>query len=153
MKLEVTSSLDQLTAVEDWFEQWCSLAIANDMPWLAEYRYALCLILAEGFTNAVRHAHAKHPPETPIRLEISARPEHVQVNIWDYGEPFDPLSLPPYDSSHFDASNAPTGGYGWFLMRKLSDQISYERVISATGDVQNRLSFCKVRPAVAAQSG
>ncbi len=146
MKLEVTSSLDQLTTVEDWFEAWCSLAIARDMAWLADCRYALCLILAEGFTNAVRHAHAQHPPETPIRLEITASPEQVQVDIWDYGAPFDPATLPPYDPSHFTAGNAPTGGYGWFLMRKLSDHISYSRVTSATGEVQNRLSFCKVRP-------
>lgn len=141
--LEVTSSLDQLTHVEDWFEHWCQAAIATDMAWLADYRYALCLVLAEAFTNAVRHAHVQRPPETLIRLEIRADATYIQVDLWDFGDPFDPDQLPPYDPSHVNASNAAIGGYGWFLMRKLSDRLSYTRQLSVTGAMQNCLSFSK----------
>ncbi|MEG3891523.1 ATP-binding protein [Microcoleus sp. Pol10_D6] len=47
------------------------------------------LAVIEGFTNAVRHAHKNLPLETRIEIEIRVFNEHLEVKIWDWGEPFD----------------------------------------------------------------
>ena len=47
------------------------------------------LAVAEGFTNAVRHAHKGLPLETPIKLEVTVFNERLEIKIWDYGQPFD----------------------------------------------------------------
>ncbi len=47
------------------------------------------LALAEGFTNAVRHAHKNIPQEIPIEIEVLLRRNSMEIRIWDYGSAFD----------------------------------------------------------------
>ncbi|WP_026100176.1 ATP-binding protein [Fortiea contorta] len=119
--LTVNSELKQLNRVQQWFEQFCLKHLAQ-VGWSQKQLYALNLALAEGFTNAVRHAHHALPPETSIEIEVSLWVNRLEVKIWDYGKPFNP-----------DAIAEPTpgtlqvGGYGWFLLRRLADRVAYER--------------------------
>jgi serine/threonine-protein kinase RsbW len=127
----VASNLQALNQVLAWFEQ----TYAANVPkkdWLQ------CeLALAEGFTNAIRHAHRGLPPETPIRIEVQLYASQMEIRIWDSGPPFDleerirTLSLKPdYQSG---------GGRGIVLMHKIADRLSYQRT---DGD-RNCLSIVK----------
>lgn len=120
--LVVESRLEALLRVQRWFKEVCA-SIGAEMPWVLEKFDHLNLALAEGFTNAVRHAHGGLPPETPIDINVVCQGDRVDIYIWDQGQPFDPTGLPEPEPGSLNQM----GGYGWFLMRRVADQVSYYR--------------------------
>lgn len=120
--LRVNSDLDVLNQVLKWFEQFWVKYLAKRI-WPENQLYRLQLALAEGFTNAVRHAHQGLPPETPIDLEIVLWEDRLEIRIWDKGKPFDPDTLEEPKPGELREA----GGYGWFLLRRLADRVVYER--------------------------
>jgi serine/threonine-protein kinase RsbW len=130
----VKSDLASLNDLQSWFRHLCR---RHGGRWsnLEDSVYRLNLALAEGFTNAVRHAHAGMPQETSIEVQVAFESEQVEIQIWDAGHPFNPdvLEEPKPGTLRL------TGGYGWFLLRRLVDQVSYDR----TGQ-QNCLRLIKV---------
>lgn len=122
-RLTVESKLTVLTKVQQWFEQFC-LRNVSTFEWPEKQIYQLNLALAEGFTNAVRHAHQELPPETRIDIELVLCSNRIEIRIWDYGKPFNPDALEePIPGTLRE------GGYGWFLLRRLADKVSYERYL------------------------
>jgi serine/threonine-protein kinase RsbW len=119
--LIVNSQLEDLSAVQHWFYTFCSTPDVA-MPWLKSQFDQLNLALAEGFTNAVRHAHVHLPKDTPIGIELSLWADHIEMRIWDQGQPFNPDAL-----QEPKPGTLREGGYGWFLLRRLADNIRYER--------------------------
>ncbi|MEO0769406.1 MAG: anti-sigma regulatory factor [Cyanobacteria bacterium J06649_4] len=120
--LRVHSRLEELVAVQQWFRALIS-QLAEKNPWVNDYFDQLNLALAEGFTNAVRHAHAHLPGSTPIDIELVLYAQQLEIRIFDQGEPFDPDSL-----SEPKPGALREGGYGWFLLRRLADQVTYSRI-------------------------
>lgn len=119
--LTVTSDLTVLTQVQKWFEQFCLQHLPR-FSWPETQLYRLNLALAEGFTNAVRHAHHELPPETTIEIDLTLWDNRIEIRIWDQGKPFNPDSL-----EEPEPGTLREGGYGWFLLRRLADQVVYER--------------------------
>jgi serine/threonine-protein kinase RsbW len=118
--LSVSSHLEELSAVQQWF-QTRIFFLAEGYPWITEQFDQLNLALAEGFTNAVRHAHVNLPSSTPIEIELIVSPEKVEIRIFDQGAPFDPNTL-----GEIQPGVLQEGGYGWFLLRRLADQVTYD---------------------------
>jgi len=83
ISLQVNTDLNALTRVLEWFEQLKELSIPNEVWWKFQ------LALAEGFTNAVRHAHKNLPVETPVQLEIIVFNGRLELKVWDCGPYFD----------------------------------------------------------------
>lgn len=83
IQLTVSTDLQAISQVLDWYEQLNDLPIPQDVVMQGQ------LALIEGFTNAVRHAHQGMPLETPIKLEIRVFEKYLEIRIWDYGKPFD----------------------------------------------------------------
>jgi serine/threonine-protein kinase RsbW len=83
IRLQVKTDLKALAQVLQWYEQLEDLPIPKKI--LEECKVAL----AEGFTNAVRHAHKNMPVETPIELEVAVFNNRLEMRIWDYGQAFD----------------------------------------------------------------
>ncbi|MGB7415629.1 MAG: ATP-binding protein [Thermosynechococcaceae cyanobacterium] len=81
--LQVVSSLDALTDVISWFDQW-SFNLSD--PYL---RIEAQTALIEGFTNVVQHAHTDLPGSTPIEMQIQIDDPLFQIMIWDQGPPYD----------------------------------------------------------------
>jgi len=119
--LMVESDLKLLNQVQQWFEQFCLQYLAK-VGWSESQLYRLNLALAEGFTNAVRHAHYDLPAETTIDIEVSLWIDRLEMRIWDYGKPFDPDAI-----AEPKPGTLQVGGYGWFLLRRLADRVVYER--------------------------
>ncbi len=124
-RLSVSSHLEELSTVQKWFQ-----ALYNDLaaeyPSLNRQFDKLNLALAEGFTNAVRHAHAELPSSTPIEVELwvqlgKSNANIIEIHILDQGPPFDPESL-----NEPEPGSLREGGYGWFLLRRLADQVTYD---------------------------
>ena len=119
--LTIKSELKLLNQVQQWFEDF-SLKYLSQLGWTEGQLYRLNLALAEGFTNAVRHAHRALPPETTIEIEVSLRINKIEIRIWDHGNPFDPDAI-----AEPVPGTLQVGGYGWFLLRRLADRVVYER--------------------------
>lgn len=121
-RLVVDSQLATLNTVQAWFNQ---LVDSPDpgWSWVQSNRDRLNIAVAEGFTNAVRHAHAQLPPETPITIEVSLESDRIAIQIWDQGHPFNPNQL----QEPQPGSLLCEGGYGWFLLRRAVDRVTYQR--------------------------
>lgn len=120
--LVVSSRLDVLNQVQYWFKDVCR-ASDKDTTWVSKYVDRLTIALTEGFTNAVRHAHAELPPDTAINIDLCFGRDRIEICILDHGQPFDPEALQePEPGALLDS------GYGWFLLRRLADRVTYKRL-------------------------
>ncbi|MEM6520840.1 MAG: anti-sigma regulatory factor [Cyanobacteria bacterium P01_C01_bin.70] len=120
--LVVDSQLETLNKVQAWFNRLYS-SLEPELSWVKSSCDRLNIAVAEGFTNAVRHAHAQLPPETPIKIEVALGGDRIDIHIWDHGFPFDPQQL----SEPKPGSLLNDGGYGWFLLRRAVDNVTYRR--------------------------
>ena len=95
-------------------------------PWIEKRDWSCCqLILAEGFTNAVRHAHRDLSVEHLIEIHITLFSDGIEIKIWDEGELFDLLR---YSQDLLRSPNSfELGGRGIFLMKTIATYLSYER--------------------------
>ncbi|MEP0956898.1 anti-sigma regulatory factor [Microcoleus sp. FACHB-1515] len=134
-RLIVQSNICVLTQVQEWFDQFCA-RYTTQLFWLKPQLYPLSLALTEGFSNAVRHAHHDLPIETAIEIDLALWDDRFEIRIWDHGKPFDPNQL-----EEPKPGTLRQGGYGWFLLRRLADQVLYER----DGDERNCLLIVKYR--------
>lgn len=119
--LTVQSDLTLLNKVQKWFEGFC-LKHSSKLCLPDEQRYCLNLALAEGFSNAVRHAHHDLPPATPIDIDVTLWDDRMEIQIWDWGKPFNPDVI-----EEPSPGTLQEGGYGWFLLRRLADKVVYQR--------------------------
>ena len=105
-----------------------------------EVVYACSLALEEVVTNIIRYAHAD-PGAHEIRFGARLTADHVVLEFTDDGREFDPLAAKPPDLRP-PPEERPIGGLGIHLVRKLAEEIEYER----TGG-KNRLTIrIAVRP-------
>ncbi len=118
----VKSDLKSLNDLQAWFRQLCDRYGDQWDRSFDDRVYRLNLALAEGFSNAVRHAHADLPADTAIEVQVALDQQQIEIEIWDTGHPFDPNSI-----TEPQPGTLRKGGYGWFLLRRLVDRVSYDR--------------------------
>jgi serine/threonine-protein kinase RsbW len=86
------------------------------------------LAMAEALNNIVEHAYATDKPRD-ILLNVSITPDRLCFQLCDGGAPLPGLCLPqgalPDRSGPID--DLPEGGFGWFLIRDLTERVAYER--------------------------
>ena len=125
------SDLKALESVLGWFDQFKPSSVRQKV-WLQ------CqLALAEGFTNAVRHAHKDAPEDVSIDLEVTLFPQRLEFRIWDQGPPFD-LEQRLRDQK-LQINPQSGGGRGIAILQKIADHLSYTR----TDDNRNCLLIVK----------
>lgn len=101
-----------------------------------EHALSFELALEEIFVNVVTHgAPQGKAPEVEVTLLLCDR--DLSMTLEDDGPHFDPLARPSPDVTA-ELSDRPVGGLGIFLVRKLMDAVSYERVAT-----RNRLMMSK----------
>jgi len=128
MTLTVPSTLDGVREAVDAADGWCARGGVPDA-----IRRRVLTALDEVVSNVVRHGHSDRPGT--IDVAFGGDGTIVLVGVADSGPPFDPLSMPPPDTSApLDARKA--GGLGIALVRALADDVRYER-----RDGRNRLSM------------
>ncbi|MGF1539969.1 MAG: ATP-binding protein [Pleurocapsa sp.] len=120
IQIEVTSTLNALDRILLQFEQ-----IYQDF--IPQQDWLQCrLAMAEGFTNAVRHAHKNLPEETIVKIEILLTRANIEILIWDWGEAFDLHKFITQTSQkHHNWLNS---GRGIPLLVKIADCLEYHRL-------------------------
>lgn len=110
--------------------------------WLASHAIAPAirseveLVLAEALNNVVEHGYL-YSPDGAIEIAVSLSDVQLTTTIVDSGRKFDHLpegqAANPEDLALADL---PEGGFGWALIRTLTENVTLERV----GD-RNRLTL------------
>lgn len=101
-----------------------------------ERRGALWTVLAEVLNNIVEHAYARD--DGLIRLNLWQQGSDLAVEVVDQGAPMPGLCLPKGHLAEIGAfDDLPEGGFGWFLIRSMTQDLRYDRV-----GAENRLRFC-----------
>lgn len=133
-QMQTKSALTELHQVLSWFNQLDHKKVPTKV-WIQ------CqTALAEGFTNAVRHAHKGMSPETPIQIEVIIQEDRLEIRIWDDGSFFD-LDQTLQKMTEVTNPDA-TGGRGLILLHRIADRLQYLR----TDDDRNCLSIVKNYP-------
>ncbi|MEL6438787.1 MAG: ATP-binding protein [Cyanobacteria bacterium J06621_8] len=119
IRIEAPSDLKALDQVLCQFNQ----IYQNSIPlrdWLQ------CrLALAEGFTNAVRHAHKNLPSDIPVKIEVLLKETGMEIKIWDYGSAFDLQAfIAETAKKHKDWLGS---GRGIPILNKISSRLDYFR--------------------------
>ena len=97
----------------------------------------MMMVLGEVCNNAVEHALADRS-DGWVELDVSAEGERIDVVARDDGRPMPPFlmagrELPDMGDT---VDDLPEGGFGWFIIHSLAQDMTYEREESA-----NRLTF------------
>lgn len=129
--INVSTNLHDLNRVLAWFDGFDHAAI----PALAWFQSKLAL--AEGFTNAVRHAHRDLLTDTPIEIQLNILSDCLEIRIWDRGFSFDLEGTIRHLPDDVDREAG--GGRGLKLMQKMADVLTYTR----TSEQRNCLLFVK----------
>ena len=92
----------------------------------ADARDAARIVLAEALNNIVEHAYAQSPGEIEVTIELCRA--GLTCRIMDAGLPLPDGALPdgrlaPLQPEH----DLPEGGFGWHLIRALSEDLAYRR--------------------------
>lgn len=110
------------------------VAIRHAVEALAEFRQAgngldhLELVLAEILNNIAEHAY-RGIADGRIAVELGRSGSAIRVTIRDRGLPMPDELLPPAHLPDSDCRrrDLPEGGWGWFIVRSLADDLSYCR--------------------------
>ncbi|WP_254568143.1 anti-sigma regulatory factor [Oscillatoria sp. HE19RPO] len=117
-ELHVPSDLRFLTIVESWLLGCLEMELGDHIEWPRQSN-RLRLVLAEAYSNVVRHAH-RDQPNLPVLVRLELKERDIALEVWDYGK--------GYDLSTYMApvpEQMPDGGYGWLIMNRLMDRVEY----------------------------
>ena len=119
-----TSSLNELKVVRDFIYRFCQTAPGDQK----RFTQQLLLAINEAFCNIVNHAYRRAEGRVIlIQGEHSSKGATIQLS--DSGDTFfDPAHIP---EPCLDGSK--DGGFGWFMIRQIADQITYIRKESEQG--------------------
>ncbi|PSN17857.1 anti-sigma factor, partial [filamentous cyanobacterium CCP5] len=113
-ELLIPSDIQFLSVVEQWLLGCLNLEL-NRLSGRPQVIQRLRLALAEGFSNAVRHAH-KGKSCLPVKLRLEVLEDLVSLEIWDQGDGYDLNQYSPPKPQ-----DRQEGGYGWMILSRLVD--------------------------------
>ena len=96
----------------------------QDFP--ADLPGTLEIVMAEVLNNVVEHAYGDEPGM--IELRVNAAPDGLRCQVIDFGRPLGDPGLPEGKLPLPGPEGPPEGGFGWFLITTLAQDISYLRV-------------------------
>jgi len=128
----VAAEAAHLAALTRFLQEFWS---AGALP--VEQAPAFELALEEVFMNVVLHGAPRAGATPRVEVSLSLVDRELTMTVEDDGPQFDPLALPPPKLTAKIAER-PVGGLGVFLVRKMMDTVSYERV-----GARNRLRMTK----------
>ena len=76
-----------------------------------EFRIQVLSAVCEAFNNIVLHGYQGRD-DGPIEVKIRTRPDHIAVELRDWGASFDPNAVPEPDFE-----SLPESGFGMFIIR------------------------------------
>lgn len=97
--------------------------VSQDFQLPAQIHFDIELSIEEALTNVVAHAYGPEQAGDFV-LRVSDYGDVVEVTIQDWGKPFNPDNIPPFDYSAPVEARI-NGGMGIHFMRTLMDSVDY----------------------------
>jgi len=117
--ITLEASLENLEMINSFLHKWAKKASLS-----ARGENELLLAVEEVFVNIVKYAYAESSGKVTIHCRIDE--DNLILQIKDEGIPFNPLQFPePHLASCLKERKV--GGLGVFLMRKLVNNVKYEK--------------------------
>lgn len=91
------------------------------------------IILAEALNNIVEHALEPHGEDTEIWVRCTHARDGLHLLVIDKGRPMPNCAPPGINQPDVDVAvdNLPEGGFGWFMIHTLAQDVSYSRINDA----------------------
>ncbi|NDJ85054.1 MAG: SpoIIE family protein phosphatase [Chloroflexi bacterium] len=83
------------------------------------------LSIEEALTNVISHAYRNYDTPGDFMVRIAYDGDYLSIHIQDWGEPFDPQAIKPFDYSA-PVEMRINGGMGVHFMRSMMDSITYQ---------------------------
>lgn len=96
----------------------------------------IALAVNEAVVNIIEHGYEDQPGDLEIIVERDGT--DLIVKLWDNAHPFNPLSVPPPDTT-LPLAQRQFGGMGVHMMRNFTDELSYQ----VTPEGKNELTLRK----------
>lgn len=116
----IRNEVEELNRVVAFLEQ-----LAEEWQLPANTIHSIHLVLEEALSNVILYAYEKGSTHE-IRIDVNYTDHQLGITITDTGRPFDPTQQKEPDI-HLPAEERPIGGLGIFLIRKIMDEVSYQR--------------------------
>ncbi|MFA6916032.1 MAG: anti-sigma factor antagonist [Parachlamydiales bacterium] len=118
-----SSHLSQITPLREFICNLCKQT-PDANPLFSE---SLQLAATEIFANVIKHAY---DGQTKSSIVVTGEwtPTGLSIEFADQGKPFDPSAVP-----HPEMTVETEGGFGWYIIKSIADEISYHPKKSATG--------------------
>jgi serine/threonine-protein kinase RsbW len=118
-ELQVPSDLRFLTIVENWLLSSLEVELGEHIDWPRQSN-RLRLVLAEAYSNVIRHAH-RDKPNLPVLVRLDVDNRDIALEIWDHGNGYE---MDTYNPPQPEAKQE--NGYGWLIMSRLMDRVDYK---------------------------
>ncbi|MBW4442337.1 MAG: anti-sigma regulatory factor [Plectolyngbya sp. WJT66-NPBG17] len=136
-RLIVQTDASAIAKILTWFESFQQAPVSQAV-WLQGQ-----IGLIEAFTNAVRHAHAQLPRQTPIKLEAGVYVDRLEIKVWDRGVPFDFVQLLDRVEQDYPEPLEHEAHWGAALFKKLRDRHDWNIEYHCSREGQNCLRLIK----------
>lgn len=139
-ELHVPSDLRFLTIVENWLLGSLEVEVGDYVDWPRQSN-RLRLVLAEAYSNVVRHAH-RDKPNLPVLIRLELQERDIALEVWDHGNGYD---LSTYMAP--SPEEMQDGGYGWLIMNRLMDRVEYRLQIDGRNCLKLEASWPEAKKA------
>ena len=114
-----------------------AMAVFREMPVDGPLMAVVEIVLAEVLNNVVEHAFGAHGPGV-VEIEVEVGPEALRFQVRDDGAPMPGGDVPAGKAQDLDVDDGdlPEGGFGWFMIRELTQDLCYRRIAN-----RNELTF------------
>jgi anti-sigma regulatory factor (Ser/Thr protein kinase) len=131
LTIEVRNTHEAIAPATEEAERWLE---AHEVSQKA--MYLALLAIEELVTNCIHYGYDDTAEHT-IRIEFGLEDGELSMEVTDDGHEFDPVNAPDPDFA-LKLEDRPVGGLGIHMLRKMADEMTYERV-----DGKNRVRLVK----------
>jgi serine/threonine-protein kinase RsbW len=117
-ELHVPSDIRFLAVVEHWLLSSLEVELGEQVDWPRQSN-RFRLVLAEAYSNVIRHAH-KDQPHLPVIIRLELKQGDCYLEIWDHGNGY---AVDDYHPPN--PEDKQENGYGWLIMNRLMDRVDY----------------------------
>ena len=118
LSIQVDGQEDQWLRISKEVDQF-----GEQQCWSEEVAFTIRLILEELVVNAINYG--TDDQSTKVQLELFSDKSQIKIELSDNGCPYNPLEEAPSPDFTSPVKDRPIGGLGVYLVKQLSDKITY----------------------------
>ena len=130
-EIKIANNMTEVARLADFVEE-----LGSELELSPEITMNINLALEEAVANIILYAYPQDQLHE-IRLKVTKAGQQLIFLLSDSGKSFDPTRVPEADVT-LPLEERPIGGLGIFLIRKIMNEVTYERI-----DGKNNLTMKK----------